>query len=79
MRGERPLPQGRPVQFLVELSNDADGRVSGHVAAGDRPPAPFSGWLELLRLLEGGVDDMSAGIPAPGDGHETEEQRWDGR
>jgi hypothetical protein len=49
------------VQFSGEMSRDRDGRVSGRVSVAGDAPVPFSGWLELLRLLEdctedGGVD-----------------------
>jgi len=55
------------VQFLVDLSSDEGGRVSGQISAGDGPLAPFSGWLELMRLLEGGLHNHTRhGDPAPG-------------
>jgi hypothetical protein len=44
------------VRFLVELDSDDDGRVSGEVTVADGSPAPFSGWLGLLRLLEAGTE-----------------------
>lgn len=53
---ERPSFTLSPVQFLLDLNADDDGRVSGQVAAADQPPVPFSGWLELLRLLEHRTD-----------------------
>jgi hypothetical protein len=40
------------VRFLVDISRDGDGRVTGHVEGSGDGPVPFSGWLELLRLLE---------------------------
>jgi hypothetical protein len=46
------------VQYLVDLSTDQDGRVSGQVATADESPVPFSGWLELLRLLEDRADSQ---------------------
>jgi hypothetical protein len=45
------------VQFLVELSSDDGGRVSGQINASEGPSTPFSGWLELLRVLEDGLHD----------------------
>ncbi len=56
MRTGPSLPHARPVRFLVDLERDQDGRVSGSVAADDQQPVPFSGWLELLRLLEDRAD-----------------------
>jgi hypothetical protein len=49
------------VRFLVELTRGEGGRVSGAVSAADAPSVPFSGWLELLRLLEEGVDPQHRG------------------
>jgi hypothetical protein len=49
------------VQFRVELDHDEEGRISGEVVAGGAPPMPFSGWLELLRLLESAVEAHSEG------------------
>jgi hypothetical protein len=56
------------VRFLVDISRDGDGRITGHVEGSGGGPVPFSGWLELLRLLEdraplAGVD---GGTPASG-------------
>lgn len=68
MRAGSPRPQGAPVRFLVDLSSDADGRVSGEVAMADGPPVPFSGWLELLRVLEGRADDTTNRQENPWDG-----------
>jgi hypothetical protein len=52
MRWGSPPLQGRAVRFVLELRSDDDGRVAGEVTGGDRPPTAFSGWLELLRVLE---------------------------
>jgi hypothetical protein len=41
-----------PVQVLVEIRSDVDGRVHGSVTRPDGVAAPFAGWLDLLRLLE---------------------------
>lgn len=45
------------MQFLVELSSDDGGRVSGQINATEGPSTAFSGWLELLRVLEDGLHD----------------------
>jgi hypothetical protein len=55
---------------LVDISRDGDGRITGHVEGSNGGAIPFSGWLELLRLLEdraplAGVD---GGAPASGTG-----------
>jgi hypothetical protein len=40
------------VRFIVDL-HPVEARVEGTVALdGPGEPSPFSGWLELLRLLE---------------------------
>jgi hypothetical protein len=53
------------VRILVELSRDASGAVTGSVTCeGSDEVEPFSGWLELLRLLEdatGRRDDPDQG------------------
>jgi hypothetical protein len=66
MRRVPVLRQGAAVRILVDLSSDPSGRVSGRVAVADEPSAPFSGWLELLRLLEDRVHDQ------------PQEDAWDG-
>lgn len=64
------------VRFVVELDMDQDGRVSGQVAAAGSPSTPFSGWLELLRLLEDRADDTTERAqPVPGDGLDQQERR----
>jgi hypothetical protein len=41
------------VRILVELRRDATGAVEGSITSeGSDEAEPFSGWLELLRLLE---------------------------
>jgi hypothetical protein len=52
MRRGSPRPQGRAVRFVLELRSDDEGHVAGEVTGGSRPPTAFSGWLELLRVLE---------------------------
>ncbi len=47
--------------LLLELVPTADGRVEGSVrSAPSDEPLAFSGWLELLRLLEAAITS-----PAP--------------
>jgi hypothetical protein len=58
------------VRFIVDIRRDGDGRVTGHVEGTGNTIVPFSGWLELLRLLEdrallAGAD---GGARAGGDG-----------
>jgi hypothetical protein len=57
MRTSSPRPQSPPVQFLVEIDRDDDGRVGGAVTVTNGHRTPYSGWLELLRLLEQGLPD----------------------
>ena len=46
--------QRGPVRFVLELSPTEHGRVEGVlVREGSDEPQRFSGWLDLLRLLEG--------------------------
>ena len=59
MRSPFPLGHLPRVQFRVELDHDEEGRISGEVVAGGAPAMPFSGWLELLRLLEDAVEAHS--------------------
>jgi hypothetical protein len=56
MRTGLPVPHPQPVRFLVDLERDQDGRITGQIAGDDQQPIPFSGWLELLRLLEDRAD-----------------------
>jgi hypothetical protein len=44
----------------VDIRRDDDGRVVGHVTQPGGAPVRFSGWLELLHLLEGHADDDSS-------------------
>jgi hypothetical protein len=51
-------------QYLVSIGRDDDDRVCGTVIRKGQVPARFSGWLELLGLLEGdaeAVDTMEKG------------------
>lgn len=64
MRRAVEVPHPRGVRFEVELSRDEAGRVTGAVTPEGQDPARFSGWLDLLRLLECGVEPT--GAPPPG-------------
>jgi hypothetical protein len=44
-------------RFHLDIGRDDEDRVCGHVARAGGVPVPFSGWLELLRLLEDLADD----------------------
>jgi hypothetical protein len=52
-----------PVRVLLDIRRDGDGRVIGEVTQRGGAPTRFSGWLELLHLLEDHADDM---IPQEG-------------
>jgi hypothetical protein len=43
----------------VEIGRDSDGRVVGEVAAPAGAAQRFTGWLELLHLLEDHADDTT--------------------
>jgi hypothetical protein len=61
------------VRFLLDLVSDDEGRVSGSVALAGEPPTPFSGWLEMLRLLEVRTEEhrgQTIDPEHPGDGQE---------
>ena len=57
MRVVGSIPQGLWVQFRLEIERDGDAKVAGEVTAAGGHPTRFSGWLELLRLLELGLHD----------------------
>lgn len=64
VRGAQPADAdcaSRPRRFVVEISPTANGRVVGTVQDGEGV-VTFSGWLDLLRLLE----PAAASDPAPG-------------
>jgi hypothetical protein len=68
------------VRFLLDLTSDDEGRVSGEVAVAGGPSIPFSGWLELLRLLEDRTQEhrgQTIGRDDPGDGQEEATETWD--
>lgn len=77
MRAPAPTSQGARVRLLLELDGDADGRVTGLIGPVDGPASPFSGWLELLRLLEGCIGQDGASAPWLDAGHPQGEQPWD--
>ena len=68
------------MRFLLDLTSDDEGRVSGAVAAAGEPPTPFSGWLELLRLLEDRAHENRGHLidrESPGDGQEESRETWE--
>lgn len=71
---ERTACDCGPVQsatrLLLELSTSYDGRLEGTVQSiGRSERSPFSGMLELMKVLED-AGRMASGLP--GDGHEME-------
>ena len=50
----------RVLRFTLDIERNGDDRVSGQLAREGQPAVPFSGWLELLQLLEDLADDMEA-------------------
>jgi hypothetical protein len=49
-RRRREVPA---VRYVIELRRTPDDRVEGHlIAEGAAAPAPFSGWMELICLLQ---------------------------
>lgn len=61
-RGGAASQDGRSSRrYLVEIAMSAPGRVEGKVCAvGQSCSSPFSGWLDLLRLLEPGDPDPTS-------------------
>jgi hypothetical protein len=58
MWGSGPVRHGGLVpRFILEIERDGDDRVTGRLAREGRWSMPFSGWLELLQLLEDLADD----------------------
>jgi hypothetical protein len=49
------------LRLIIDLYAGADGIEGVINVAGSDEPQPFSGWLELLRLLEGLVPPGSDG------------------
>ncbi len=56
MRRAAAPPQARLVRFIVELDVGEGRRVAGTVLDQEGRSTAFTGWLELLRLLEGPAD-----------------------
>ena len=50
--GAVPCGEGASVRFQLDCISDSGGRLEGTLAWEGREPVPFSGTLELLRLLE---------------------------
>ncbi len=69
MRPDRSTSYGAPMRLVIDFDSTA-GRWSGAVLPEPGPdvaavPFPFSGRLDLLRLLESLVDDASTHPTAP--------------
>lgn len=47
-------------RYLLDIGRDDDDRVAGMLARAGETPVAFSGWLELLRLLEDRAELASA-------------------
>jgi hypothetical protein len=60
MRSGSPAGDRRAVRVLLDIGRDGDGRVVGRLWLPGGAQARFSGWLELLHLLEGPADDGSS-------------------
>jgi hypothetical protein len=45
------------VRVLLDIRRDGEGRIVGHVTGHAGAPVRFSGWLELLHLLEDHADE----------------------
>jgi hypothetical protein len=48
-----------PVRLIVELNPTGDSQIAGAVTPERSDPVPFSGWLELLRVLESMLEPPS--------------------
>ena len=46
------------VRVLLDIRRDGDGRVVGQVTGPGGAPERFSGWLELVHILEDHADGM---------------------
>jgi hypothetical protein len=66
MRAERTAEHSRTVRVLLDIRRDGDGRVIGEVTRRGGAPKRFSGWLELLHLIEDHADETT-----PQEGTET--------
>jgi hypothetical protein len=58
--------QGSPVRLVVEFTRTPDGRIQGVLIREGAEPDSFSGWLDLLRLLEAAASASSAKPSAEG-------------
>jgi hypothetical protein len=56
MLGVGPAAHDEDVRVLVEMRRDGGGRVTGVVTPDGEAPRCFTGWLELLHLLEAHTD-----------------------
>ena len=52
--------ESRGVRVLLDIGRDGDGRVVGRLTLPGEAPVRFSGWLELLHLLEDPADSRSS-------------------
>ena len=43
-------------RYLLDIGRDDEDRIIGQVTRAGEAPVAFSGWLELLRLLEDRAD-----------------------
>jgi hypothetical protein len=55
---------GARIRIVLDLDPAADP-IAGSIAVGDRPAAPFSGWLQLAEVLTTATDSSP---PQPEDG-----------
>jgi hypothetical protein len=54
------VSRGSPVRLVVEFTRTVDGRIEGVLIREGAEPDFFSGWLDLLRLLEAAASASSA-------------------
>ncbi len=62
--GAALLHCGRVPRFILDIGRDDDQRVCGHLTRERRWAMPFSGWLELLQLLEDPSDQSGNPLDA---------------
>jgi hypothetical protein len=67
------LPEPRPVmRLIVEIDRTPDGRIEGSIRAETAKPwQPFSGVLELLKVLEDVLDPAEQALTPAVDMRET--------
>jgi hypothetical protein len=58
--------QDSPVRLVVEFTRTPDGRIQGVLIREGAEPDSFSGWLDLLRLLEAATSANPAKPSADG-------------